>query len=209
MAATSRSQPGPLSRVPHGRWALVGYAFLLGWLLFVPVWLLVRDRGDAPTEAGPAPLLALPSSEPLPGPVPAGEAATPLPPPDEDAPRLVDEPPPAPPPPAEPQSLPPSIEAAPAPVVAQTPAPLPDQSPPPRYPPAALRRGETGTVVLRVDVDAQGNPVSVQVDQRSGSRDLDRAATEAVSRWRFQPATDAAGQPVPGTLSVPIDFKTQ
>lgn len=212
MAASARSLTDLLRRVPHGRWAVVGYAFVLGLLLYLLVWLAVRDRDDAPTEAGPAPLLSGPSGEPLPGPLAAGEgAATPLPPPDGDAPQLVEEtPPPEPTPaPAESAPLPPDIETAPAPAtsaVVQAPAPLPGQSPPPRYPPAALRRGESGTVLLHVEVDASGVPVTVQVARRSGSRDLDRAAVEAVSRWRFRPATDADGRPVPGSLAVPVDF---
>ena len=44
--------------------------------------------------------------------------------------------------------------------------------------------------------------------QRSGSRDLDRAAVNAVRQWRFQPA-QSNGQPVPGTIEVPFDFKPQ
>ena len=69
--------------------------------------------------------------------------------------------------------------------------------------------GQAGTVVLEVVVDAQGRPTSIDVARRSGSRDLDRAAVEAVSRWQFEPARDAAGNPVAGSLSVPIDFKLQ
>ena len=44
--------------------------------------------------------------------------------------------------------------------------------------------------------------------QRSGSRELDRAATDAVRRWRFTPA-QSNGQAVPGSIEVPFDFKTQ
>ena len=39
----------------------------------------------------------------------------------------------------------------------------------------------------------------------SGSRDLDRAAMQAVRRWRFEPAM-AGGQPTVGQVIVPIDF---
>ena len=73
---------------------------------------------------------------------------------------------------------------------------------------AALRAGETGTVVVRVDVDATGYPNNATVIQRSGSRELDRAATDAVRRWRFTPA-QSNGQAVPGSIEVPFDFKTQ
>jgi protein TonB len=143
----------------------------------------------------------------------AGDAATPLPAPAEEAPRVVEEAPPPAPVPAETAALPPSIEgSAPAPsgeAPVQAPTPLPDQSPSPRYPASAMRRGEAGTVVVQVQVDAQGQPVSVDVLERSGSRDLDRAAVEAVSNWHFAPARDAAGNAIAGSLSVPIDFKLE
>jgi TonB family protein len=41
--------------------------------------------------------------------------------------------------------------------------------------------------------------------QGSGARELDRAAVEAVRRWRFAPAT-RGGQPVEGSVQVPITF---
>jgi len=44
--------------------------------------------------------------------------------------------------------------------------------------------------------------------QQLVSRDLDRAASEAVRRWRFTPAM-SNGQPVPGSIEVPFDFKPQ
>ncbi len=214
MATHSRSAPsGFPQRLPRGRWAVVGAAFLLGVLLFVLVWL--AGHGDRAVPAGPAQPAAAPEAfDPLPRPMAAGDAATPLPAPDEaPPPRLVvDAAPPAPAPvpaPVETAPLPQNIEQAPAaggPAV-QAPAPLADQSPSPRYPAEAMRRGDAGTVVLQVAVDAEGRPASIDIAARSGSRDLDRAAVEAVSRWRFEPARDAAGNPVAGRLSVPIDFK--
>ena len=45
-----------------------------------------------------------------------------------------------------------------------------------------------------------------RVIQRSGARDLDRAALEAVRGWRFQPAHNN-GQPMQATLDIPFDFK--
>lgn len=75
-----------------------------------------------------------------------------------------------------------------------------------RYPSAALRRGDAGDVVVRVDVDATGNPGGVTLVQRSGSRDLDRAAMEAVRHWRFHPA-QRNGQPVAGSTDIPFEFK--
>ena len=86
------------------------------------------------------------------------------------------------------------------------PIPLRGSTPAPRYPGGALRRGESGTVMVRVEVDAAGMPAGVALVQRSGSRDLDRAAMEAVRKWRFQPA-QRDGQAVPGSLVIPVDFR--
>jgi len=63
-------------------------------------------------------------------------------------------------------------------------------------------------VLVRVEVDTSGRPAGVEVEQRSGSRELDRAALEAVRGWRFQPA-QRDGQPVPGSLVIPIDFRLE
>ena len=84
-------------------------------------------------------------------------------------------------------------------------APVPIEMPPPRYPSRALRRGETGEVLLRVQVDARGVPSAVDVVSGSGSRDLDRAAASAARRWRFRPAM-RDGQPMAGVVNVPITF---
>jgi len=78
----------------------------------------------------------------------------------------------------------------------------------PEYPAAAFRSREEGTVLVRADIDANGNPTNVEVAKRSGSRDLDRAAVEAVGKWRFEPAIKN-GKAVASTVQVPIDFKLE
>lgn len=75
----------------------------------------------------------------------------------------------------------------------------------PDYPPAAARSREEGTVVLNVAVDASGNPGDIDFVDRSGSRELDRAAMQAVRQWRFKPAMKG-GKPVASTVQVPIEF---
>jgi len=82
------------------------------------------------------------------------------------------------------------------------------QSPAPAYPATALRRGEGGTVLLRVNVGADGRPQEIAFADRSGSRELDRAARDAVSRWRFTPALEN-GKPVAAVVEVPVDFRPQ
>ena len=76
----------------------------------------------------------------------------------------------------------------------------------PDYPPAAARVQEEGTVLVRVQVDAGGNATDVSIARRSGSRDLDRAALDAVRKWRFRPAI-RDGKPVAAVAEVPVEFK--
>ncbi|KAF1714595.1 hypothetical protein CSC71_04235, partial [Pseudoxanthomonas sangjuensis] len=77
---------------------------------------------------------------------------------------------------------------------------------PPRYPPAAQRAGIEGTVILIIDVDANGNVTKVSVEKSSRNRDLDRAAMEAARKWRFNPSI-VNGQKAAGRVRVPVDFK--
>ncbi len=76
----------------------------------------------------------------------------------------------------------------------------------PSYPPTALRAGEQGTVLLRVEVDAQGYVSGVDVARKSVSPELDRAAVSAVHEWTFEPAIKD-GKPVASTVEVPVEFK--
>lgn len=80
------------------------------------------------------------------------------------------------------------------------------RTPVPDYPWSARRRGIEGRVVVRLHVDAQGNPVEVEVLHSSGDTALDRAALTTLRQWRLHPAT-AHGQPVEGQVVVPILFK--
>ena len=65
-----------------------------------------------------------------------------------------------------------------------------DVFPAPPYPHQASARRITGTVTLRIRVDASGSPVEVLVENSSGSSILDQAALKFVkARWHFVPAT--------------------
>jgi protein TonB len=79
------------------------------------------------------------------------------------------------------------------------------KNPSPPYPESARRRGVEGLVVLEVRVSAAGAPDSVQVSRSSGHDLLDRAAADAVRRWRFT-AARRAGVAVAATVEVPIRF---
>ena len=64
---------------------------------------------------------------------------------------------------------------------------------PPEYPKDALKRGIGGEVRVRFTLDADGKVKSAEVVNASPAEVFDRAALDAVRRWRFKPP--AAGSP--------------
>jgi len=152
----------------------------------------------------PEPPPPLPPTEPVPVRAPTTTPrVAPLPPPTATADDVLAVPP-----------LPASEPQAPtlAPLEPASPAPAEGvqlqyrSAPPPTYPIAAIRAGEQGTVLLRVQVDADGKPASVVIERSSGSRALDSTARQQVLRhWRFVPAR-VDGQAVPAVGLVPVSF---
>jgi protein TonB len=59
----------------------------------------------------------------------------------------------------------------------------------PDYPARAAREGISGTTVLALLVGPDGRVTSARVEHGSGSKDLDKAAINALSLCRFKPAT--------------------
>ena len=78
-------------------------------------------------------------------------------------------------------------------------------NPRPAYPPVSRQLGEQGKVILRVLVGADGLPRHVELERSSGYPRLDRAARDAVERWKFVPAR-RGDTPVEATVLVPIAF---
>ncbi len=164
--------------------------------------------------------------------------APPAPPPPPTPPRGVKTPPPAapiiaaapspspappafvvPPPPTVP--VPPAVEAPsaqPAPPAPPAPPPAPKtiaatavqylDPPAPVYPSASRRLGESGRVLVRVEIDAQGHARQVQLSRSSGSTRLDEAALAAVRVARFKPYTEN-GSPLVVWTTVPIVFELE
>ena len=77
---------------------------------------------------------------------------------------------------------------------------------PPVYPAMSRRMGEQGRVVMRVLIGADGVPQQAEVLQSSGHGRLDRAAADAVMRWRYVPGK-RGGVPETMWFQVPIEFK--
>lgn len=119
--------------------------------------------------------------------------------------------------PAEPVAPPPK----PAPVAEAPPAPPPKpvgpvtlgselsvvcpERTPPRYPALSRRRGEEGTVTLRVELDEEGRVSSARVATGSGFPQLDEAALSAVKTWRCAPSR-RNGEPVRAVAMQPFKF---
>jgi protein TonB len=82
------------------------------------------------------------------------------------------------------------------------------QNPPPPYPALAKQMHQEGIVMLSVDVDREGDPVSVDIIQSSGFRLLDQAALKAVRHWKFQPGR-MGDIPVESAVTVPIRFRLE
>ena len=76
----------------------------------------------------------------------------------------------------------------------------------PAYPSAPRRLGIQGTSLLRVHVLADGGIGDVLVERSAGHPDLDRAAMEAVRRWRFEPARRGPDAVAMWVL-LPVEFR--
>jgi len=78
--------------------------------------------------------------------------------------------------------------------------------PKPAYPRQALREHEEGTVLVFAQVDVHGHVSDARVIRHSGSFALDRAATNEVRTWNFQPALHD-GKPVVASVQVPVSYR--
>jgi TonB family protein len=78
--------------------------------------------------------------------------------------------------------------------------------PVPEWPLGQGSPGRDGDVVLSILVTLEGNADQMRIAQTLDPV-FDRAALECVRSWRFEPAKDAEGKPVPVRLPVQITFK--
>ncbi len=88
---------------------------------------------------------------------------------------------------------------------ANIPQPVVTLNTPPNYPETARRAGWEGRVTVRVEVSADGVPMTVTLGKSSGYGVLDQAALRAVKSWRFQPRT-LGGVAMAGVVEVPVNF---
>lgn len=117
----------------------------------------------------------------------------------------------------------PVIEAPPAPLAAPVPSPAKPTGPvtlqgelalgcptrtPPKYPALARHAGESGNVVLRVELDTDGRVGAAHIATSSGFRRLDEAALNAVKTWRCDPPL-RDGQAVRAIALQPFKFNLE
>jgi len=76
----------------------------------------------------------------------------------------------------------------------------------PVYPESARSVGISGTVVLHAVIGMDGKPLSLRVKNSQIDPDLARSAVEAVSQWRFAPATKDT-KPVPVQIEVSVGYR--
>ncbi len=184
----------------------------------IPV-VMVSDVPPMAVKPPPPPPPSLPTPAQRAAPAPTPLALAPLPTP-QPAPAPVSPPTVA---ATAPVNAPVSVTApvAPVPSVVAVPAPSPpakvdmpttvadyQAKSPPLYPAMSKRMGEQGRVVLRVLIGADGVPQQAEVQQSSGHGRLDRAAAEAVMRWRYVPGK-RGGVPETMWFQVPIEFKLE
>jgi TonB family protein len=84
----------------------------------------------------------------------------------------------------------------------QPPPPRAIYTPKPVYRPEWAKQGLTGKGVVLVTIDKQtGNVTGARMLTSTGNQQLDGAALQAYSQWRFDPRTVAVSQ-----LKIPIEF---
>lgn len=84
-------------------------------------------------------------------------------------------------------------------------APFLAYDPDPQYTPEAKKAKYQGVCLVELIVDENGNPRNVRVLRPLGMG-LDQKAIEAVSQYRFRPAT-MGGKPVPVKANIEVNFK--
>ena len=83
----------------------------------------------------------------------------------------------------------------------------------PGYPVAALRAGAQGVTRLAFHLDETGKVLRTEIVQSAGnSREhhlLDSAAATALATCPFKPIQDAAGKPIPGTVTLSFTWRLE
>lgn len=85
--------------------------------------------------------------------------------------------------------------------------PVPVKSVPPVYPPAMLQEKASGVVMVKVQIDENGDVVERAVS-KSTRPEFNDAAMSAVQQWKFKPAKKG-GASVKSSVTIPIKFSAE
>lgn len=86
--------------------------------------------------------------------------------------------------------------------------PQPTSKMQPTYPSSLLSKGVGGRVLVSCSIDTSGKVVGTSIKSSSGHPDLDKAAINAVNRWKFKPGTKG-GKAVKSVAVVPFNFEVK
>jgi protein TonB len=75
----------------------------------------------------------------------------------------------------------------------------------PEYPAEALKAGTEGLVMVQAYIGMSGAAEKIEVKTSSGNTELDRSAVQAVTQWRFTPATQN-GASLASWFEVPVRY---
>ena len=87
----------------------------------------------------------------------------------------------------------------------QVPHPFKSLNKPVPYPTAFKKKGQKGTVILKISINKKGEVHSIKVLESSGHTELDELALSYVELWNFRPGR-LKGKIVNSTISLPINF---
>ena len=76
----------------------------------------------------------------------------------------------------------------------------------PSFTPEARAAKYAGRVMLKITVTTEGKPANIRVE-KGAQYGLTEAALKAVRQWRFKPAKDKTGQPVPVEVMIEVTFR--
>ncbi|MEH0760526.1 energy transducer TonB [Vibrio sp. 16] len=77
---------------------------------------------------------------------------------------------------------------------------------PPKYPRIAQKRGIEGVAKYEIWLDENGNQIKQVLISSSGATILDKAALDAIKKWKFSPHT-VGGKTVAHRVEIPVRFK--
>ena len=193
----------------RGSGRFLGFGFVVVLHLAL-IWALANGLGAKVAEAMKGPIVAKIIDTP---PEVKPDEAPPPPPPALDTPPPPFVPPPeitihtpAPTPSHAIQAVQSKVSAPAAPMLLPRPDPAHPNGQPP-YPPASVRMGEEGTVLLNLYVRADGTVQEARVVRSSGFSKLDQSAVKfAVRTYRYLPAMDGKTA-IAGWVQQPVTFR--